>query len=194
MAILHPADSPSGGPTMPRMIFARRPLYLMAKPPAEIVARIHSLPRNDQRRAADLLHITFAAFMDLAEAPAGFLELVIRGIDDFDANAFPVRFDRIECRKATTLRSSAPLAAAWEFQRQLAEYFQQHGFKEFNLPPELHVTINYRGDGLGAEAIDPIEWIAAEILLVESVVGQARHIVHGRWPLPDGEPGFCRAA
>ena len=179
---------------MPRRIFARRPLYLMVKPPAEIADRIHALPRSDRRRGVDLLHMTLAAFTDLAEAPAGFLELVIRGLDDFGASAFPVRFDRIECRKATTLRSSAPLSAAWEFQRQLAAYFQQHGFKEFNLPPELHVTINYRGDGLGTEAIDPIEWSAAEILLVESVVGEARHVVHGRWPLPGGEPGFCRAA
>lgn len=180
---------------MPRRIFARRPLYLMVKPPLEVAARIHALPRNDRRRAADLLHITFAAFMDLAEAPAGFLELVIRGLDDFGANAFPMRFDRIECRKAVTLRSSAPLAGAWEFQRQLAEYFGRHGFESFNLPPELHITINYRGDAIGPEAIAPIEWTAREILLVESVVGEARHVVHGRWHLPGGgEPGFCRAA
>ncbi|KTE10961.1 MULTISPECIES: 2'-5' RNA ligase family protein [unclassified Sphingopyxis] len=179
---------------MPRRIFARRPLYLMVKPPADIAARIDALPRNDRRRGVDLLHMTLATFVDLAEAPAGFLELVIRGLDDFGAGAFPVRFDRIECRKATMLRSSTPLTAAWEFQRQLAEYLHRHDFKWFNLPPELHVTINYRGDGLGAEAIDPVEWTAAEMLLVESVTGEARHIVHGRWPLPDGEPGFCRAA
>ncbi|MBA3940974.1 MAG: hypothetical protein C0520_07170 [Sphingopyxis sp.] len=175
-------------------MFARRPLYLMAKPPAAIAAHIHGLPRADRRRAADLLHMTLAAFTDLAEAPAGFLELVIRGLDDFGASAFPLRFDRIECRKATTLRSTTPFAAAWEFQRQLAEYFQQHGFRDFNLPPELHVTIDYRGDGLGSEAIDPIGWTVAEILLIESVVGEARHVVHGRWPLCGGEPGFCRAA
>ena len=179
---------------MPRRIFARRPLYLMIKPPADIAARIHALPRNDRRRGIELLHMTFAAFVDLAEAPAGFLELVTRGLDDFSASSFPVRFDRIECRKATTLRSSTPLTAAWEFQRQLAEYFHRHDFKWFNLPPELHVTIDYRGDGLGTDAIDPVEWIAAEMLLVESVVGEARHILHGRWPLPGGDSGLCRAA
>ncbi len=176
---------------MPRKSFTRRPLYLMAKPPAETAARIHALPRSDRRRGADLLHMTLAAFTDLAEAPAGFLELVIRGIDEFEAAAFPVRFDRIECRRATILRSSGPLAAAWEFQRQLAEYFAQHGFQSFNLPTELHVTIDYRGDGLGAEAIEPVEWTATEILLVESVVGEGRHIVHGRWPLPER---LCEAA
>lgn len=179
---------------MLRRMFVRRPLYLMVKPPADIAARIDALPRNDRGREAGLLHMTLAAFVDLDRAPAGFLELVIRGLDGFGADAFAVRFDRIECRKATVLRSSVPLAAAWEFQRQLAEYFHRHDFGWFNLPPELHVTINHRGDGLGAEAIDPVEWTAAEMLLVESVAGEARHIVHGRWPLPRGEPGFCRAA
>jgi 2'-5' RNA ligase len=47
--------------------------------------------------------------------------------------------------------------------------------------PEPHVTINYRGDRLGSRKIDPIGWTVEEILLVESVVGQTRHIVHGCW-------------
>lgn len=81
------------------------------------------------------------------------------------------------------IRSSAPLAAAWDFQRQFAEYLRQHDFPWFNLLTELHMTINYRGDGLGAEAVDPIGWTVAEILLVESVVGEERHIAHGRWTL-----------
>ena len=172
---------------MPRKTRARRPLYLMAKPPADVAGSIHGLPRSDRRRGADLLHMTLAAFADLAEAPAGFLELVIRGIDDFDARAFAVQFDRIECRRATTLRSSVPLLAAWDFQRRLAGYFQRHGFTSFNLPAELHVTIDYRGDGRGSEAVAALGWTVDEMLLVESLVGEGRHIVHGRWSLAPPE-------
>ncbi|KTE37282.1 hypothetical protein ATE62_13960 [Sphingopyxis sp. HIX] len=164
----------------------------MAKPPADVAARIQALPRCDRGRGADLLHVTLAAFVDLAAAPVGFLEMLMRGIDGFEAGAFAVQFDRIECRDATTLRSSLPLVAAWDFQRQLAEYFQRHGFTAFNLPTETHVTIDYRGDGLGAEAIAPVEWTVTEILLVESVTGEGRHIVHGRWPL--AESRCCEAA
>lgn len=180
---------------MPRKRFAQRPLYLMAKPPADVAARIHALPRSDRDRGADLLHMTLAAFVDLAAAPTGFLEMLMRGIEDFEGDAFRVQFDRIECRKATTLRSSLPLVAAWDFQRRLAEYFTQHGFTAFNLPTETHVTIDYRGDGMGAEAIAPIAWTVAEILLVESVTGEGRHIVHARRPLagPAG-PDFRAAA
>lgn len=177
---------------MPRKSFARRPLYLMAKPPADVAARIHALPRSDRRRGADLLHVTIAAFVDLAAAPVGFLEMLMRRINGFAADAFAVQFDRIECRTATTLRSSLPLVAAWDFQRQLAEYFQRHGFTAFNLPTETHVTIDDRGDGLGAEAIAPVEWTVAEILLVESVTGEGRHIVHARRLLAD--PKRCAAA
>ena len=46
-----------------------------------------------------------------------------------------------------------------------------------------HITLAYRPDGLGTEAIIPISWMVEEVLLIESVVGEARHVVHGRWPL-----------
>lgn len=49
--------------------------------------------------------------------------------------------------------------------------------------PEPHVTINYRGDRLGAQKITPVGWTVDAILLIESVVGNATHVEHGRWPL-----------
>jgi len=49
--------------------------------------------------------------------------------------------------------------------------------------PEPHVTINYAGDRLRGGKMAPIGWTVDEILLVESVVGRATHIAHGRWPL-----------
>ena len=54
--------------------------------------------------------------------------------------------------------------------------------------PVPHLTVNYRGDGLGARTTAPIGWAVEEILLVESVVGKATHVVHGRWPLRNGSP------
>ncbi len=37
---------------------ARNPLYVMAKPPPEVAARIAALPRNDPKRGPELLHVT----------------------------------------------------------------------------------------------------------------------------------------
>lgn len=54
-----------------------------------------------------------------------------------------------------------------------------------------HVTFAYRPDGLGSEAIIPIVWPVDEILLVESLVGKPRHVVHGRWRLLSNQRCAC---
>ena len=147
---------------------ARNPLYIMAKPPPEVQAQVVALPRNDPGRSPDLLHVTLATLFDLHQKPPEWLPAVIAALDSFDGPAFPLLFDRIENRKAVTLRNRAPLTDG--------------------TTPEPHVTINYHGDRLRAEKMPPIAWTVDEILLVESVVGKTTHIVHGRWPLHMATP------
>jgi 2'-5' RNA ligase len=163
---------------------ARNPLYVMAKPPREVAAWIAALPRNDAGRAAELLHFTVLALFDLHYAPPEWLPAVIAALDAFEGTAFPLAFDRIENRKAVTLRTRTPLAEARAFQASLVRHLLQHRAPlMLGTTPEPHVTINYRGDRLGAQKIAAIGWMVEEILLVESVVGKATHILHGRWPL-----------
>ncbi|GAA0866715.1 hypothetical protein GCM10009115_30970 [Sphingopyxis soli] len=52
---------------------ARNPLYIMAKPPPEVQARIAALPRNDPSRGTDLLHVTLISLYDLHHAPPEWL-------------------------------------------------------------------------------------------------------------------------
>ena len=156
----------------------------MAKPPAEVAARIAALPRNDSSRGPDLLHVTLLTLFDLAAAPPGWLPQVVAALDAFEGTAFPLAFDRIEERKAVTLRTRAPLAEARAFQAGLVRFLLERRVPlMLGTTPEPHVTINYRGDGLGARKMEPIGWTVREIVLVESVVGQTRHVVHGCWPL-----------
>jgi 2'-5' RNA ligase len=163
---------------------ARNPLYVFAKPPPAQQAEIAALPRTDPGRGPDLLHVTLLALFDLHQAPAEWLPRVVAALDGFDGAAFPLAFDRIENRKAVTLRSRAPLAEARAFQAALVRHLlQARAPMMLGTTPEPHVTINYRGDRLRAETIAPIGWTVTEILLVESAVGKAAHVVHGRWPL-----------
>jgi 2'-5' RNA ligase len=169
---------------MPR---ARNPLYLMAKPTVDAAAAIFDLSRCDRRRRRELLHMSLLAFVDLAEVPPSFLSILCKLLKGFEAPAFHVAFDRIEERRAVTLRSSAPLAAVRRFQTEFTDYLKAAGFPFFGSPPEPHVTINYRSDGKGTEEIHPVGWKVEEVLLIESVVGQARHIPHHRLALtPQG--------
>lgn len=163
---------------------AHNPLYIMTKPPPEAQARIVALPRNDPKRGPDLLHVTLLSLFDLHVAPPDWLPAVIAALDVFDGAAFPLAFDRIECRKAVTLRTRAPLPEARAFQAALVQHLLKHRAPlMLGTTPEPHLTINYGGDRLGAQKIAPIGWTVEDILLVESVVGQTRHIVHGQWRL-----------
>lgn len=163
---------------------ARNPLYIMAKPPPEVRARIAALPRNDPSRAAHLLHVTLMSLYDLHGAPPDWLPSTMAALDSFVARPFPLHFDRIENRKAVTLRTRDPLAEARAFQQALVNHLLA-----VNAPimdgttPAPHITINYRGDHFGTETIPPIGWMVREIALIESVVGKTTHIEHGRWTL-----------
>ena len=113
---------------------------------------------------------------------------MIAALDSFSGGAFPIAFDRIEMRKAVTLRSRAPLPEARAFQASLVGHLLAcRAPLMLGTTPEPHLTINYRGDRLGAQTIAPIGWMVDEILLVESVVGKTTHRERGRWPLAPGD-------
>jgi 2'-5' RNA ligase len=163
---------------------ARNPLYIMAKPPPEVQAQIAALPRNDHSRGNHLLHVTLISLYDLHYAPPEWLTATIAALDGFAAPPFPLAFDRIENRKAVTLRTREPLAAARAFQKALVNHLLREKAPIMDgTTPEPHITINYRGDRLNAQRMQPIGWTVDEILLVESVVGKTTHVEHGRWPL-----------
>ena len=163
---------------------ARNPLYVMARPPPEVQERIAALPRNDPSRGVHLLHVTLMSLYDLHHAPPGWLPATIAALDGFEAAPFPLYFDRIENRRAVTLRTREPLAEARAFQRALVNHLLARKAPIMDgTTPEPHVTINYRGDRLRAQKMEPIGWTVEEIVLVESVVGKTTHVEHGSWPL-----------
>jgi 2'-5' RNA ligase len=163
---------------------ARNPLYVMAKPPPDVQAQIVALPRNDPSRGPHLLHVTLLSLFDLHYVSPDWLPAVIAALDRFEGSAFPLSFDRIENRKAVTLRSRAPLPKARALQAALVRHLLQERAPIMDgTTPEPHVTINYHGDRLNAQKIAPIGWTVEEILLMESIVGKATHVEHGRWAL-----------
>lgn len=170
-------------PWQPKQSQPKRPLYLQVKPGPNTVSQIAALPRNDGSREAGLLHMTVLALVDLAEWPEDFIPAFHRTMEGFEAGVFDVQFDRIVERKAVTLRGSKRQKGALALQWLLRAHFEARDFRFFGAAPDPHVTINYKADGLGNEAISPIGWTVEDIILVESVYGEKRHVEHGRWPL-----------
>lgn len=166
---------------------ARNPLYVMVKPPPDVAAQIAAQPRNDPKRGPHLLHVTLLKLFDLHRAPPEWLPAILAALDAFRGAPFPLAFDRIENRKAVTLRTRAPLPGARAFQAALVRHLvERRAPLMLGTTPEPHLTINYGGDRLGSRKIEPIGWTVEEILLVESVVGKTTHVEHGRWPLIAG--------
>ena len=162
---------------------ASNPLYLMAKPSDEVRTQTIATGRVDPFRDAGLLHMTIQPLCDLATLPAG-VAAWVAGLLNGQLPSFQLVFDRIvESARTVSLRGSQPAEGAIAFQRAIVSALIERGFPvpPYRLVP--HVTIAYHCDGLGSEAILPIHWSVQEVLLVESVVGRARHIVHGRWGL-----------
>lgn len=125
----------------------RRPLYVMAKPPAEIQAQIMALPRTLQVRPQELLHVTFLSFANLAHLIPGYLPGIKAFLAGFEADAFHIAFDMIVERKAVTLRASRRMSAALAFQRELIDHLRKQGLGDIVEGPIPHLTINYVGDG-----------------------------------------------
>jgi 2'-5' RNA ligase len=46
-----------------------------------------------------------------------------------------------------------------------------------------HVTLMYDDSLLDATPVPPVTWMAGEVVLVHSLLGETRHIHLARWPL-----------
>lgn len=124
---------------------ARNPLYVMAKPPPEVQAAIAALPRNDPGRGPDLLHVTLISLYDLHHAPPEWLPATIAALDSFAAAPFLLAFDRIENRKAVTLRTRDPLAEARAFQKALVNHLLREKAPIMDgTTPESHIPKNVK--------------------------------------------------
>lgn len=161
---------------------AARPFYLMAKPPPALALYIAALFGSAGGRPPDLLHVTLLPLGDRIGIGPHLLAHIVAILDGLALASFRVMFDRL-CGDAI-FRPSEPLRGAIAGQRALATSFARHGLRTtplYDFRP--HMTLAYRPVGAGEVAIDPIGWQVEDIRLIESIVGEARHVEHGRWML-----------
>jgi RNA 2',3'-cyclic 3'-phosphodiesterase len=165
-----------------------RNLYVMVKPPAEVAEQIAAHPRAWRGRGAELLHMTVQPIIDLSILTADLARRVRETIAELcatvDASAFQATMDRIvDTGRTVKLRAGRALPGADAFHAAIRRALTRDGFPLMSYSFTPHVTLAYRPDGLGNEAVEPVRWLVEEIRLIESVVGERRHIEHGRWRL-----------
>jgi 2'-5' RNA ligase len=120
------------------------------------------------------------SLLAMADRAAG----VVAGIAPFD-----VSFDRI-----ATFRSGRehPLVLLCgkggkhlhAFHMALAEAIRQAAPCQYEWRPFApHITVLYDRCRVGERPVAPVSWTVRDFVLIHSLVGQARHVRLGRWPL-----------
>ena len=136
----------------------------------------------------DRLHVTLHHLGDYVGLPA---DLVRKGGDAGAALGhapFDVVFDRAVSfanrpgNNPFTLQGGEGVEALVAFQQALGLRMARAGLKpDRTFTP--HVTLLYDGQVVPALPIEPIRWTVDRFVLVQSKLGQTRHIVLGEWDL-----------
>jgi 2'-5' RNA ligase len=110
---------------------------------------------------------------------------------------FDVVFERVESLGDANhggplvLAGSQGLLGLRKLQRALADAMKDAGLGEYVRTGFLpHVTLLYAEQSIAPQSVAPIRWTVTELLLVHSVVGEARHITLGQWPLQSAQLGL----
>lgn len=98
---------------------------------------------------------------------------------------FEVAFDRIGgTRGPFLLRASDGAVALRHFRQALNTTLIKAGLRRYIDPAFApHITLSYDFSEAPEMSIEPIRWTVNEFVLIESLLGQHRHIERGRWSI-----------
>lgn len=168
-------------------ITLRHHLYLFLPPPRpvrEAIARHRDVPGVVRRQVLDdMLHITIGAFGGFARTPHAGIEWLIHRLGRGLPSAPRQCFDTLVRAPGRALL--APSEALEGFDRLQAWLADRVGVDSAAWTRHIrpHVTLGYGGAPAPSVTIEPISWTADRLLLVESLVGLGKHVIHAEWPL-----------
>jgi 2'-5' RNA ligase len=96
--------------------------------------------------------------------------------------SFPISLDHLQSWGTTLVIQGIKSPKLADFQASLLKKCLLQGFhcKKAFTP---HVTLSRDSKEILRQPIEPITWEATEVVLIQSVIGEGRHIHLGRWPL-----------
>jgi len=164
-------------------------LFFAVQPAAEERARIGdliaSLRIGGVPMRLDRLHITTLSLVIGDVLPDGLAQQAAEIAASVRMPAFRVIFDRlVGGNRSALLLPSEPLEALRMFRERLGFALTRAGIA-FRLRGRFtpHVTLLYGGQPRPEIEIEPISWLVEDFVLIDSLVGETKHIELGRWPL-----------
>ena len=164
-------------------------LFFAVQPAAEERARIGdliaSLRLGGVPMRLDRLHITTLSLVVDDVLPDGLAQEAAEIAASVRMPAFRVIFDRlVGGNRSALLLPSEPLEALRMFRERLGFALTRAGIafrQSGRFTP--HVTLLYGGQPRPEIEIEPISWLVEDFVLIDSVIGETKHIELGRWPL-----------
>jgi 2'-5' RNA ligase len=175
-----------------RVFFALQP----PEPAASAIAALSRQLKADLGLKGKLipverLHVTLNFFGDHVGLPQGLLQALSDAAGELRFEPFDLVFDRVMSFKAGAGRKppfvlrggDEGLAPVMHFRRAIDDVLARRGLaRSFDLRFTPHVTLMYGHKMVTEQAVAPITWRVSEFVLVDSLIGQGKHIVMGRWP------------
>ena len=164
-------------------------LFFAVQPAAEERARIGdliaSLRIGGVPMRLDRLHITTLSLVIDDVLPDGLAQEAAEIAASVRMPAFRVIFDRlVGGNRSALLLPSEPLEALRMFRERLGFALTRAGIgfrQSGRFTP--HVTLLYGGQPQPEIEIEPISWLVEDFVLIDSLIGETKHIELGRWPL-----------
>lgn len=158
-------------------------------PPRDLVARIIKLEQDlwlpGRRILPEHLHLTLLLSPDFEDRENG---LASRYIDAIDGLALPscrVRLNQLAGRNGWAgLECDVPLVDVETLRDVIAGRLRRCGLPvrpKHRFTP--HVTLAHRSNFVGRQRVPELDWLAHELVLIESSIGQTRHRLLQRWTL-----------
>lgn len=160
---------------------------------AQIAALVAALER--ERRLAGrpvapaCLHVSLQSLGAHAQARPDIIAAGRRAGAAIAQSPFGVTFDRVlgfNARGgfAIVLAAANELRGLKELHQALGVQMEHAGLGHYRRPmPTPHVTLFYARQDVAKIDIRPVAWTVGELVLVQSLYGQGRHVHLGRWKL-----------
>jgi 2'-5' RNA ligase len=168
---------------------ARHNLFFAVRPAAEERARIGDLIGGLRIGGVpmrlDRLHITTLSLVMNDIMPDGLAQEAAEIAASIRMPSFRVIFDRLAGgNRSALLLPSEPLEALRMFRERLGFALMRAGIAfEQGGRFSPHVTLLYGGQPMPEIEIEPISWLVEDFVLIDSFIGETKHVEIGRWPL-----------
>jgi 2'-5' RNA ligase len=174
-------------------------LFFALLPDASAAQRIATLAKQlkaehglrGRPHATSRLHVTLHFFGDHVGLPQALVDGLTAAARELRHAPFDVVFDHVVSfggrprKRPFVLRGSDEgLAALMGLRSALADALVRHGLGQLvdaRFTP--HVTLLYDDQLRPVQPVEPIRWHVQEFVLVDSLLGQTRHVPLARWPL-----------